>query len=96
MAIRVPVIEIANHADPFGIGRPHRKAYASLAFVLHEVATHFFIQPKMFAALKEGNIEVREQGEWLDHVIVYGLRWTVYGRRFTVDGQLRASELGER
>jgi hypothetical protein len=70
MAFWIPVIEITDYANTFGIGCPNRKAYPLLAFVFHDMTAHFFIQAKMFTALKERDIEIGEERVGFDHVFV--------------------------
>ena len=74
MAIGIPFIEIADHADPLCIGRPDGKEHSLLALVFHDMAAQFFIQAKVFAAFKKGDIVIGKKRVWLYH-------W-----RLTVDG----------
>src|ERR1700736_3921449 len=61
MAVRVPIVEVAHHADDFGVGRPHREPDAGDALACGQVSTHrleAFVESTLAVQVQ---IEARQQ-----------------------------------
>ncbi len=61
MAALVPIVEVAHHADHFGVGRPNREARAMHAFALDQVRAHGAIAFVLRAFAVNVEIEIGDQ-----------------------------------
>jgi len=63
----VPAVEITDDRNRLGIGCPDGEHIAPHTIDFDAMAAEFFVQAKMFACLKEGDIKIGEQRKLLDH-----------------------------
>ena len=60
--IRIPAIEVPDHRDALGIGRPHREVGAGFAVHGKDVRTQLLVQTVMASLVKEVKVHAGQQG----------------------------------
>ncbi len=71
MAARVPRIEVADHRDALGVGRPHREAHARDALDRHDIGAERLGQLEVPSFVEQMQIELTQQ--WAEGVGILGL-----------------------
>ncbi len=62
MAALVPIVEVTNYADHFGIRRPHREANAVDPGTLYDVRAHGAVALILRSLAVDVQIEIGDQG----------------------------------
>ena len=60
MGVRVPVVEIADHRRPRGVGRPQREAHALATALAARVGAEFLVQPGVGTLAEQVDIVFRQ------------------------------------
>ena len=74
MPALVPIVEVADYADHFGIGRPHRKANALHAQAFDQVSAHGAVALILRAFAVDVQIEIGDQAGKSVRVLDVGVR----------------------